>query len=456
MSTQRSNPNDVHKESNLLRFGPDLLGHFRNLLKALPIAIAVAVVAFAITLTITATADDEFEVTTVAQIDAQIPIMAGDVYIYQNNAPYLSLATTSGVREDIAHRMGSAWSAARVADNVSVTETRSPLLIAVTATAPTAEEAAKLSATTIKALDSASRKQRAGELDRAAATLTARSRDIGSRITAMRSSDSTERDNLIEQRKSIENDIQRIQSGGVNGLGALSTPSSDDARQTAPQSPALAVFVGLLTVLIAAEAVVFIRARFSRRATGSAIRRIADKHGATVEDAVSGDRIPALARTMLGRLPEGEHAVILRSAGIAEWGGFDGPVPEDVVVVDLDDAWIDQVDATVGLIVVMVVEGESIRADLDSTLSAIADLTIPVHVVMAPSAPPAEPEPEPEPEPLAAAPRLTSTDSSQLIGSLLDELLLARIAELNASGQLTTPQPAPAAPAADPSPEDGR
>src|ERR1700693_992503 len=111
---------DVHIDPLYDAGSPDLVRPFRQLMKVAAPALLIALLVGAITLVVITRAKPVYKAAVTAQIDAQIPVVNGDAYLYQMTAPYLALATSDPIRQSIATKMGSGWDADRVKANVAV------------------------------------------------------------------------------------------------------------------------------------------------------------------------------------------------------------------------------------------------------------------------------------------------------------------------------------------------
>src|SRR4051812_17316655 len=118
--------NGIDDPLNEGRF-PDLSRHFRQLASVAVPAALVALLVAGLTAIVIAGSPDSYKATVTAQIDAQVPVVSGDGYLYQLNAPYLALAGSDGFRQAVATKMGEGWTADQVAGGITVDVAKSPL-----------------------------------------------------------------------------------------------------------------------------------------------------------------------------------------------------------------------------------------------------------------------------------------------------------------------------------------
>lgn len=363
-----------------------LTEHFRQLLRVAPIALVIALIVGGMTLAITESADPEYQVVATAQIDAQVPVVTGDAYLFQNSAPYLALAASNPVHQTIADRMGEGWDGNRVGSSVTVGVSQSPLLLDVTATAPTPEDAARLAQETIEVLDASSREQRAREFERAATTQTQKRQELQDRLARL-PSNSRERAGLQLQIDELQTQIDRVLAGGVNGLSALPVPDAGDAVQTAPRSPTLALFVCLVTFLIVAEVLALVRTRFGRGITLAEVRRISRSRGIAIEVAPQGlSSLPPVTHALAVRyFSRGERTQLLASPAtesqVRQWHSA---LPDATVMAPIGQAWAFTPDQSVAQAVLVVGLGEPFRDEVRDAADVIRELGIAGRIVLLP------------------------------------------------------------------------
>ena len=373
--------------------------HLRQLLRAAPAAILVGLIAGLIAFGVNQSADPAYRAESTAQIDAQIPVVAGDAYLYQNTAPYLTLATSGKVLESVSRTMGPAWSPERVADQTIVSVAQSPLLLDVAATAPSRQEAIDLTQAMIDALNQASNDQRRKELDRAVSSRVAQRRELERRLSSLPAG-SDERSGVEASIDALQDQIDRILGAGANGLSALAVPDRDRVAQVAPRSPATAVFIGLIAMLVAAEALVLF-GHLGRRLTAETIRQAASARGVPVETTDDAREMPAVTAALVerDRRDDDGGTLIVASAetfDIATAWTTDGAdwstAPTAYPVVGLRDRWPLRLDDDTAHIVFIVSLGEPIRRELSSALGEAEDLGVSTRLVVLPPHPTADPD----------------------------------------------------------------
>lgn len=368
----------------------DVAGHLRRLRTVAPLALVIALLAGAITFTIIHTADTRFEVTATAQIDAQIPVVSGDSYLFQNSAPYLALASSGEVHRQVAERMGDGWTAAMVGDDTSVAVSKSPLLLEVTASAPTPEAAVSLSRATIDVLDEASRAQRSAELDRAVESQTQQREQLEAQIARTSPTDPA-RQTLRLRLQDIQGQINRILDGGVNGLSALSIPDAADAVQTSPRSPALALFVALATFVISAEILVFATDRLGRGVTAGFARRVGKGRGIAVEQVAPGTA-PPVTHALIARYRDNGERTLLLTTHLSDHAAaaIRHELPDATVSLPFAKAWPTALDESVAQVVIIVCDGERVRSELRNAADVIRELGVAGRIVIVTHSPHAE------------------------------------------------------------------
>lgn len=362
---------------------PSLVAHLRQLLRALPIALAVGLIVGLITFGVFQAEAPKYLATATAQIDAQIPVVPGDAYLYQNTAPYLSLATSGVVQSATAKEMGAGWTTSDVSSNVTVTVAQSPLLLQVDATGPTPDEAIKLAMATITTLDSAAQAQRMNELQRAVTQKRADREALQEQISALPRTNPS-RAALINQRDAIQGQIDRILDAGVNRLSMLSVPSADGTSRLAPRSPTAAVFVGIITFLIALEAVALLRGRIGRRLVVDSIRRTAAATGMPIETTTEFAEPPVTFALVDRSLREYRtRTLILASPStrqcVTQWTSHRA---ESCVVETLDTEWPRHLEQGTVHVVFAVAVHEPIRPDFEASARMIKDLDLTGRIVV--------------------------------------------------------------------------
>ena len=364
--------------------GGVLTEHFRQLLKVAPIALLIALIAGGVTLAIIKSADPRYQVVAAAQIDAQVPVVTGDAYLFQNSAPYLALSSSRDIHQAIADRMGQGWDASKVGSSVTVGVSQSPLILDVTASASTPEEAAKLAEQTIEVLDASSREQRAREFDRAVASQTEAQQELSARLARL-APNARERATLQVQLDNIQGQIDRIRSGGVNGLSALSVPDAGDAVQTAPRSASLAFFVALVTFIVAAELLALLRTRFGRGITLAEAKRIGRSQNVGVELAAGNSAsLPPVTRALTARYwGRGERTQFLASQATEAYARrWHDEFSDAIVMADAGSAWQISPDESVAQAVLVVALGEKFRTELRNGVGVIRELGIAGRIVV--------------------------------------------------------------------------
>jgi capsular polysaccharide biosynthesis protein len=395
---------DVHIDPLNDAGSSDLVRHFRQLMKVAAPALLIALLVGGITLVVITRAKPVYKAVVTAEIDAQTPVVNGDAYLYQMTAPYLALATSDPIRQSIATKMGSGWDADKVKANVAVAVSKSPLLLEVSATAPDRAQAIKLATSTVVALDEGSTAQRHQELDRAVAAATVELQHIAQQLTDMNSSEpanspkptgntdftsSTDpaKAALEAQFKDLQQQIDRIRSGGVNGLSVLSVPSESDIPQTAATSKSVALFAGLVALIVAAECLVLVRGRFGRRLTFASAERIARANELGIEVLNSPtDEMPPVTQGMIARCASTGSATLIlttsRAEAIAKPWLKNQKAPELIIIEPVSSNWAARLDGAIGLAILLACRSEEVRNQIEQAAKTLTSLGIPSRLVL--------------------------------------------------------------------------
>ncbi|MCV7227167.1 hypothetical protein [Mycolicibacterium komossense] len=378
------------------------MGHLRRLLKVSIPSAAVALLVGLLAQFVLAQIKPTYTATVTAQIDAQIPVVSGDAYLYQMTAPYLALAQSQTVRQATAHEMGIGWDADRVGENAVVKVSKSPLLLDVTGTAPDRQQALMLATLTVQSLDKESRAQRLQELDRAVAVPSAELESLQQQVAAIDEaftekygySDPTAdgdpvRANLVLRIQDLVNQINRIREGGVNGLSVLAAPDAGSIAATAPVSKSVALFAALLAFIVTAEALAFTRGRFGRRLTMPSAERITSANSMTIEtrESTSTGFPPVTAGLIARRASRDQRTMVIvtirAESTLRTW--LAGEVHPELIEVELMTSnWAAKLGDQIGLVIVMACVGENARRAVAQTAKTLSSLGIPSRMVLIP------------------------------------------------------------------------
>ncbi|OBF27945.1 hypothetical protein [Mycobacterium sp. ACS4331] len=379
---------------------PDVIGHLRRLVRAaVPAGVVAAVVGLA-AVGYLLSVKPTYTATVIAQIDAQIPVVSGDAYLYQMTAPYLALAESQEVRQATAHEMGIDWDPDRVRDSVLVTVSKSPLLLEVSGSSPDRAEALRLALTTVRALDGQSRAQRRDELQRAIAAPSEELASVAQQIAAIddeflrtwgyrdpTADGDPQRAALAARADELGAQINRIREAGVNGLSVLSAPDVDAVAPSAPLSTSVVLFTVVVVFIVTAEALVFLRGRFGRRLTEASADRIARTRRIALEvrDAAAVGFPPVTAGLLARRSGRGQKTMLVVTPEAEEpvrtWLD-DGDEVAFVDVEHIDSGWPAKLTDAIGLVIIVARSGEGERVGVDHAARTLAELGIPRRLVM--------------------------------------------------------------------------
>jgi hypothetical protein len=396
------------------RRAPDVIGHLRRLAKAAVPAGMVAAVVGVVAAVYLMNVQRTYTATVIAQVDAQIPVVSGDAYLYQMTGPYLALAESLAVRQAIAHDMGVEWDPARVGASVAVEASKSPLLLEVSASAPSRSEALKLALSTVSALDGQSRAQRREELERAAAAPRDELAVVQQQIAEMdrglqdtygfsdaTANDDPQRAALQRRADELNAQINRIRESGVNGLSVLSAPGEDDVEPTIPVSASLLAFVVLVVFIVTCELLVFVRGRFGRRLTEVSADWVVRTRRIPLETRGVTDVgfPPVTAGLIARRVGRGQRTMVITTAEaeptVRTWLEDDGSAAY-VDVESIDSGWAARLTDAVGLVIIVACSGQSARTVVDRAARALCELGIPRRLVLVADGRPHNSEPEVE------------------------------------------------------------
>jgi hypothetical protein len=424
-SLQRKVTSDVLNNPLDERRAPDVMGHLKKLVKVSIPALVVAVVAGLVVLFVLAQLKPTYQATVTAQIDAQTPVVSGDAYLYQMTAPYLALAGSQAVRQATADQMGNGWDAERVGKDVTVQVSKSPLLLEISGRAADRAEALKAATTTVQALDTAARTQRAQELRRAAAGPTGEMaavqqqlRKIDAAFTQGGPVDPTSngdprRADLVTRTQELTDQITRINEGGINGLSVLSAPDVSSVVESAPVPKSIAGFLALITFILTAELLAFSRGRFGRRLSALGAERISHANNMSFETTeVASTGFPPVTAGMIARRASRKQKTMVIVTDLAEdtvatWLPEERH-PELLQFEPISSNWAGRLDDSIGLAIVVAWEGENSREKLERTAKTLAGLGVPARMVMVSTtkATPAADIPAAETEPAVNAERV--------------------------------------------------
>ncbi len=379
---------------------PDVIGHLRRLARAaVPAALVAAVVGLA-AVGYLLNAKPTYTATVTAQIDAQIPVVSGDAYLYQMTAPYLALADSQEVRQATAHEMGIDWNVDRVRDSVLVAVSKSPLLLEVSGSAPNRADALRLALTAVRALDGQSRAQRRDELQRAIAAPSDELASVQQQIAAIDQdflytwgySDPTadgdpQRAVLAARADELGAQINRIREAGINGLSVLSAPDEDAVALSVPLSTSVILFTVVVAFIVTAEALVFVRGRFGRRLTDASAERIARSRRIALEvrDPSAVGFPPVTAGFIARRSGRGQKTMLVVTPAAEEPARMwldDGGSVAFVDVEHIDSGWAAKLTDAVGLVIIVARNGEGTRSKVDHAARTLAELGIPRRLVV--------------------------------------------------------------------------
>lgn len=334
---------------------PNLLGHLRKLVRFAVPALLVATLAGVVTYFALSKDAPVYRAWVTAQVDAQIPVVSGDGYLYQMTGPYIALAVSEPVQARIAERMGPDWTPRRVGSSLAVNVDRSPWLLNINATAPTRHEALQLVLVSVQALDEASKAHRLAE------------RAAGTAVRMPPAADNPPPDSPEQPHPPVEQN----QLDGINGLSVLAAPSEESLATVQPPTKTAALFATLVTFICAAEAMVWASGRFGRRLTRAGAERIA---GGFCAPLYAGKRDseelpPVVKGIAVRRANAGHRSVFIASPGteaaVRDWvAGVDATLSPAFTVIPPSDDWVNQPMDADSWVILTVAVGEKVRSSV--------------------------------------------------------------------------------------------
>lgn len=360
----------------------DLAGHIRDLgrvlLPAFVVGVLVAAAVFGLRSSLV---DKEYSATVITQVTPSGEVVAGDAFVEQLRAPFMSLAEDDNVLKQVLTQVDTGWDAATLRSHLTLSPGTSPALLAFTVSASSPQLAQQIARATVTTVAQAAFSNRARDVGRQVDELqaTIAAEQTRNATLAARSSARALSDARISE---LQTQLSTLQSGSANTLGVLSSPepsSSPIAPKPLPES----LVAGLVAFILAAELFVLLRSRVGRRPNRMWARRVAHKNGArlTVDDGVHTVP-PLLISTLAQRHRRGRAALVLLGSGTS----FPAPVTESgpqIIRAPLASEWWADADLSDLVLAVVVVSTKSSdRALAEQGLQQLKDLGGPRHLLL--------------------------------------------------------------------------
>ncbi len=382
----------------------DLAQHFRDLRSvALPVAL-VAVLLGAGVFVLRMNATPQYGATVLARVDSSVTDSAGNQTTVDNGAAlqasYAEALADDTVLSTIVAKSNAPWTTRDAQSRISLAPGPASGLLQITALGDSSRQAATVAQETVSALANAVRTRRLQDAAQAATELRANAAKINTRLSGLAANDPLRPTLEVDYQAAI-NQITKAESAGLVNLAPLSSPTvSDTPVSPNPLRDALLAF--LVALILLAELAVFARGRTGRRLRVVAARRIAQRHGAGVQQvAPGGPADAATIRTELlaaRRLDSGADVLVLRGPQLPAGGGLNlgelRPAPGAgaptggtgrVVELEADGQWWRTAGLeNVRLAVLVLAKGSRTKPLADRTLGALADTGIPAVLALLP------------------------------------------------------------------------
>ena len=378
-----SGPSDV-------RIAPptvDLVAHGREVLRAaipaLLIAIVVAAVVFGLR---TASATKQYEATVVAQIDVVNPAIPGDAYTEQFRAPYDALVRDNNVLTSVLGQVDTGWDAQTLAAHTELSPGVSPTIFDIVVQASSPEVADTLARTMVVALDQAAATQQARQIRQQSDEIQATIATLQQERDALPQGD-TNRAVIDAELNAMQSEVAKLDLGGTNRLSILSEPDAS-ATQVSPRPAAEAAVAGVVSFLVAAELIVFLRGRAGSRTSKAWGRRIARKYhgGFAIAGPSTNTGLPAQTELRLNHLASGGGDILVLTGNGVEVDPSQALPPSPgsgVRTLALEGRWWQQIRlADVIAALVVVTDHSKDRHQAEVAVRELSELTIPTEVVV--------------------------------------------------------------------------
>ncbi|MDO3650871.1 hypothetical protein [Nocardia mangyaensis] len=251
--------NDKDGPANPPVSGVNIAAHFRELLRALPIALVIAVLVGGGVWLVRDRSERTYEASLTAQISQQ---SIGAVF-NELTQPYIVMITQDRVLSDVV-KNGLASSEADLRPRVSAMTGPAPSLLIIKAQADSPVQAERLALAVQQSLDRTASQMRAEAIARSTADLEVHRRVVEDTFTE-RLADDPLRPELSFDARDVAREIEFRQVLGMARLTVIGSPRSE---LVAPHPVQEGLFAALATLIIVAEAIVLARGALGRRRSG--------------------------------------------------------------------------------------------------------------------------------------------------------------------------------------------
>ncbi|CAN5480726.1 hypothetical protein BH10ACT9_BH10ACT9_14720 [soil metagenome] len=368
----------------------DLLGHFRELGRALLPALLIAVIVGGAVFGLrTVLAEKEYSSSIVAEVRPSGEIVPGDAFIEQLRAPFMGLAVDRNVLEQVLSQVDTDWDAETLKENVQLTPGPSPALLVFTVTASTPELAQKIARSMVVTVAQASFANHTRDVSRQADQLQASIAAEEARIVALAPDDPlrAESQQYLGQ---LRDQLTTLQSSGGDELTVLATPEQDPGP-VSPRPVSESLVAALAALIIGAEVIVLWRSWVGAKPNRTWARRISYKHRSLFDPkAIDDVELPPIVAAKLTQYQrEGREVLALvgADAEFPEW-----PVASTdqlnghrrtLQTLPLSGTWWQQADlADIALAVVIVTTGSTDRKAAEVALTQLTALGVPTGLVV--------------------------------------------------------------------------
>lgn len=368
----------------------DLIGHFRELGRALLPALVVAVIVGATVFAFRAAfAEEEYSASVVAEISPVGEIVPGDAFIEQMRAPFMGLAVDTNVLEQVLSQVNIDWDAEELKEHVELSPGPSPALLIFTVTAPSPELAQKIARAMVTTVAQASFANHTRDVGRQGDQLEASIAAEEARIVAL-APDDPARAESQQYLGQLRDQLTTLQSSGGDQLSVLATPEQDSSP-VSPQPLSESLVAGLAALIIAAEIIVVWRSRVGAKPNRTWARRISYKYSSFFDPLALGDSdLPPIIATKLTQLQRDGRDVLALLGTDAHFPGRRA-VPSETVnghrrtlqMLPLAGSWWQEADlGEVALAVVIVTTRSADRKAVDVALAQLTAVGVPTGLVV--------------------------------------------------------------------------
>lgn len=368
----------------------DLVGHFRELARALIPGLMIAVlVGAAVFIVRSQLAPRQYAASIVTEIRPAGEIVPGDAFIEQLRAPFMGLAVDKDVLAQTLAQVNVDWDTQTLERNLQMAPGPSPALLVFTVTAPSPELAGELARALVLTVAQASFANHTRDVGEQADGLQASIAAEEARIGAL-APDDPARGASQQYLEQLRSQLTTLQSSGGDQLNILATPEQSELP-VSPQPFSEAMVAALFALIVSIECIVLWRSRIGKRPNRTWGRRISHKYQAWFDPLFGGDDdLPPTLSAKLAQLQRDHREVLVLLGAGAALPPSAAPARERVnghrrtlSCQPLDSAWWQHVDlADTAMAVVIVTRRSRDRAAAEAALRQLADIDVPSALVL--------------------------------------------------------------------------